>query len=435
MDSWTCADRRSDKLKHLVMVLALGLALALVADVEAQQFVVAPVAATPWTGFASDFDPQWSGVSKRVDRPVGGGGGGGSGGGTVINFVGPSPPVPTPIGLVSSNRKWHASALATVENVEAVTDSGNGGGGLGRWDVDAAQYAEVLNLQDVLLSRGATAADQVSTLTHNSIAATGRVIADASLLPAVAGDGSAASSGISSLEATYQATAPIWFELSGEVSGAGSMKSAVSIVNFDTNQTLYSLAPDVTEMPTTWAFGVKGALPAGNYTVSVSATATARIDSSASNRGGRGEYALSFVASPRPLGDANGEHLVDGDDLASWKSSFGFMPDGDWNSDGVIDGSDFLRWQTEWRWNPSSPVAAWQLEIWRNGFGFSGGGDTDGDRDADGADFLMWQRKLSAAPQAASVPEPAAMLLVAAGIVGLVVPRLSRCRLVRRRAS
>jgi hypothetical protein len=50
--------------------------------------------------------------------------------------------------------------------------------------------------------------------------------------------------------------------------------------------------------------------------------------------------------------DFNGDGLVDGDDLASWRTNFGRSGDaekshGDANLDGTVDGADFLLWQTQ----------------------------------------------------------------------------------------
>jgi hypothetical protein len=85
------------------------------------------------------------------------------------------------------------------------------------------------------------------------------------------------------------------------------------------------------------------------------------------------------------------------------------------------------------------------LATWRTAFGFNNFGDTDGDHDSDGADFLNWQRQVSAgtSQSASSVPEPStAWFAAAAGLLAVRIrwqgtarprptPRLRR-RLERR---
>jgi len=71
--------------------------------------------------------------------------------------------------------------------------------------------------------------------------------------------------------------------------------------------------------------------------------------------------------------------------------------------------------------------------LWEAGLGISSGatlgdGDADGDGDVDGADYLLWQQSLtlpsaSTSGQSATVPEPAAFLLIALGVVGLLLTR------------
>ena len=83
----------------------------------------------------------------------------------------------------------------------------------------------------------------------------------------------------------------------------------------------------------------------------------------------------------------------------------------DFDASGAVDGADLATWET--------------------GFGTSGApgrsqGDADGDRDVDGADFLLWQRQLgnsSTEAAAVTVPEPASLTMLVAGIVLIVLQR------------
>src|SRR4051794_21887797 len=60
-------------------------------SIQGQNIVTQPVTLSPWMGFGADFQPVWSGLTKRVDYPAGDLD---SGSGIVISRVPPSPPVP-----------------------------------------------------------------------------------------------------------------------------------------------------------------------------------------------------------------------------------------------------------------------------------------------------------------------------------------------------
>ncbi len=77
----------------------------------------------------------------------------------------------------------------------------------------------------------------------------------------------------------------------------------------------------------------------------------------------------------------------------------------DFNKDGMVNGFD--------------------LAAWKTAFGSTAGGDADGDGDSDGNDFLLWQRQYTgpnSAAAAGAVPEPSSVALIAlaagAGYVG-----------------
>lgn len=65
--------------------------------------------------------------------------------------------------------------------------------------------------------------------------------------------------------------------------------------------------------------------------------------------------------SPVVVGDANGDRVVDGADLAAWQTHFGLAADattaeGDFDANGQVDGADFLLWQREF--DAPSDIAA-----------------------------------------------------------------------------
>ena len=73
------------------------------------------------------------------------------------------------------------------------------------------------------------------------------------------------------------------------------------------------------------------------------------------------------------------------------------LAEADFNGDGLVDGGD--------------------LATWKASFGLNTGGDADNDGDTDGKDFLVWQRQFSSRPlgltSAETVPEPATLVLLA----------------------
>jgi hypothetical protein len=79
----------------------------------------------------------------------------------------------------------------------------------------------------------------------------------------------------------------------------------------------------------------------------------------------------------------------------------------DFNHDGLVDGADLATWRTNFGQTGANPAQ----------------GDADDDGDVDGGDFLVWQREATAAGGAAAVPEPHSALLAAAAILLAVARR------------
>ena len=85
---------------------------------------------------------------------------------------------------------------------------------------------------------------------------------------------------------------------------------------------------------------------------------------------------------------------------------------GDFNGDGLINGGD--------------------LAVWKSSFRMNAGANADGDGDTDGADFLIWQRKVGTGASAA-VPEPSAAVLMACGAALIKALGRRRTHAARRR--
>jgi hypothetical protein len=81
---------------------------------------------------------------------------------------------------------------------------------------------------------------------------------------------------------------------------------------------------------------------------------------------------------------------------------------GDFDGDGVVDGADLATWRA----NAGAVAGASAAE-----------GDANGDHDVDGADFLVWQRQWNGGQALQSVPEPAGAALAAAAIVAVSMAR------------
>jgi hypothetical protein len=80
--------------------------------------------------------------------------------------------------------------------------------------------------------------------------------------------------------------------------------------------------------------------------------------------------------------------------------------------------------------NGDDRVDALDLAIWRMAFGAAPSADADNDADSDGADFLAWQShfgdSLAAFPPASTIPEPAALILLALSAQAIVSRRPPR---------
>ncbi|BBO35007.1 hypothetical protein [Lacipirellula parvula] len=337
---------------------ALAILAAVSTNSQLQAFEVTSQTQTQaaWSGFGSSFNPQWYGVTKRVDwQPPSSSSGvilwAGGGG---ITF-GP-PASPKPIRLVSSTRQQSYTAQSSVFSVIAETGNTSTSKEAGVYGSNVAQYAQILNLQNLELVKARTVSEQNSTLTDNSISASGRVSTSATLHAQLAGQGESIAYSQSLLSANYYVTERMPFTLSGSLAGAGALDIEFSIVDQTSGKSIFQVKPTIANVGRSWNFDLSGSLIPGSYQIKVDAHTSASSKTSLQSAGGSGEYKLAFSAIVPPVrGDLNGDAEVDAADLGFWRSNFGKNASGDLNADGRTDGADFLVWQ---RSRGASPAAA-----------------------------------------------------------------------------
>jgi hypothetical protein len=182
---------------------------------------------------------------------------------------------------------------------------------------------------------------------------------------------------------SFTTTAPQWLQLTAEVLSPpsdGQVSAAVSLGPTGQAATYTVNHSNGLEMTR------NGLFPAGNYTVSGFAVTQASIPPAHA-------AAISGFVLIASLADFNGNAVVDGGDLATWRTGFGSTT------------------------------------------GTFASGNLDGDGDADGADFMLWQRQLGThaltVAAASAVPEPTGSLLIALGIGACVVRGFVYCRTCR----
>lgn len=174
---------------------------------------------------------------------------------------------------------------------------------------------------------------------------------------------------------------PQWIEVSARVVDSPTDAEVTAFVKLDRGGTNIFTDGDSSGGYITRS----GLYAAGNFTL------TGSIDTSAVTIGSHSGTidGTLIIAS---LADFNGNMVVDGADLATWKAGFGSVA------------------------------------------GTFASGNLDGDMDTDGADFLLWQKQLGthslATPAASAVPEPATGLLVVTALSSA-----SHCCRTRRSAT
>ncbi|MBL9165601.1 MAG: PEP-CTERM sorting domain-containing protein [Planctomycetaceae bacterium] len=255
-----------------------------------------------WTGFGDDFNPTWSGVTKKVNwtlpKPANYGSYGSilmvstAGWGGAYDFE------YKPIELLWSKRSVDYSAEAAIDQVVASDAYDPESSQSGPWSSSNARYGEVTDLKGTLLANGSTIGTQWSDVKETSLTAEGRVGASVIMESSMLNRGRARAAGKSQLEAAYRMNEPANFSLTGMLAGEGDLSLDFELVD-DAGNAVYKLSPTVSEVGGAWKFDLQGTLDAGTYTLSVSADVAARMGGYQSTHlGGEGEYEINFSATP-----------------------------------------------------------------------------------------------------------------------------------------
>lgn len=293
--------RSSVPSKFVVAALAIVTAAASTAKLHAFEVTSQAQVQESWTGFGDDFNPAWSGVTKKVNWTLPKPANYASFGALIISTgsLGWGYDFDyKPIELLWSSRSVDYSAEAAIDQVVASVADDPRMSQSGPWSSFDARYGEVTDLKGTLLANGSALGTQWSDVKADSLTAKGRVSASAIMESSLLNRGSARAASKSQLEAAYRINEPANFSLTGTLAGGGDLNLDFELVD-DAGNAVYKLSPTVSEVGGAWKFDLQGTLDAGTYTLSVSADVAARMGGFQSPRlGGEGEYEINFSATP-----------------------------------------------------------------------------------------------------------------------------------------
>jgi hypothetical protein len=293
--------RSSISAKSFAVAFAIVAAVISTAKLHAFEVTSKAQVQESWTGFDGDFNPMWSGVTKKVNWTLPKPASYASYGSLVVSIAGWRGGYDfdyKPIELLWSKRGIAYSAEAAIDQVVASVADDPGMASAGPWSSANARYGEVTDLKGTLLANGSTIGTQWSDIKEASLTAEGRVSASAIMESSMLNRGRARASSKSQLEAAYRINEPANFSLTGMLAGGGDLSLDFELVD-DAGNAVYKLSPTVSEVGGAWKFDLQGTLDAGSYTLSVSANAAARMGGyQSSGLGGEGEYEINFSATP-----------------------------------------------------------------------------------------------------------------------------------------
>lgn len=147
---------------------------------------------------------------------------------------------------------------------------------------------------------------------------------------------------------------------------------------------------------------------------------------------------LAFSTGGGIVGDYDLDGDVDEGDYNTWAAAYGLSGtglDADGNNDGVVDAADYAVWRDALvidplaaDFNGDGVVDSLDYTVWRDSLGQAGNGlaaDANGDGLVDREDYDRWVAAYGtvAVSSASVVPEPATLLSLVAGVLGLVSRR------------
>jgi hypothetical protein len=265
-----------------------------------------PVTSQRWDGFSDDFNPYWWGDTQQVDwrRNYE------SSGSIMISGVAYSHyspliqlPEGKPIELIRSERSTSvtttARSVVPSDYAEADSKASPSTKEDGPWTSKLARYAEVIDLDTLLLSSGRAVAEQVSDIADDYFSLKGRVGTWSAIDLVDDTNSSASAAATSVFEADYLVNDPVSFDLSGTLSGWGNVGLNFLVRNNRTGELVYKLKPNDLASGLSHGFAVAGEFMPGSYKFFVSADSDSSIKTYGEYEpGDMGEFSLSFSASP-----------------------------------------------------------------------------------------------------------------------------------------
>jgi len=270
--------------------------------------------------YNSDFVPSWGGVTDRIyyvpPSRVSGLGmeiRGISGSGNHLTTG------ETPIELLRTQRSTYTTANANVAEFgykrgSAKDKEDESTSGAYRFDSKLHRFGQVVNQNDLRLSRGNAVSEQTSFVDASSFTASGRIGTFVQLHNELSGAYSTASStAANTIDLAYRVNEDMDFRLIGELAEYANIDMTFSILDFSTKETLYEIVSSET---TKQAFELEGTLHSGDYNFVLTAASDSGRTQNGYGPSGFGEYSLDFQATPEMRFDAVSDSAYMSRDIA-----------------------------------------------------------------------------------------------------------------------